>query len=88
MPQPIDAILDPEHDLENRILSQLGPDTLMMMGDNPALPKMPEQPTMLDFFRFRFRKLAVNHLLQSARNARKAGQTRRSCWPACCTTWR
>ena len=73
MPQPIDAILDPEHDLENRILSQLGPGTLMMAGDNPALPKMPERPTILDFFRLRFRRLAVSHMLQSARNARKAG---------------
>ncbi len=73
VPQPIDAILDPEHDLENRILSQLGPDTQLMVGDNPALPKMPGRPTILDFFRLRFRKLAVNHMLQSARNARKAG---------------
>ena len=30
VPQPIDAILDPEHDLENRILAQLGPDTLVI----------------------------------------------------------
>ncbi len=45
----------------------------MMVGDNPALPKMPEKPTILDFFRLRFCKLAVNHMLQSARNARKAG---------------
>src|SRR6201986_2825130 len=73
VPQPIDAILDPEHDLENRILAQLGPDTLMMAGDNPALPRMPEKPSILDFFRFRFRKIAVNHMLQSAMNARKAG---------------
>jgi hypothetical protein len=73
VPQPIDAILDPEHDLENRILSQLGPDTRMMAGDNPRLAKMPERPTILDFFRFRFRKIAVNHMLQSAANARKAG---------------
>ena len=54
-----------------RILSQLGPDTLMMAGDNPALPKMPERPTMLDFFRLRFRKLAVNHMLQSAQQCAK-----------------
>jgi hypothetical protein len=73
VPQPIEAICDPEHDLENGILSQLGPGTLMMAGDNPALPRMPERPTILDFFRFRFRKLAVSHMLQSAMNARKAG---------------
>jgi len=75
VPQPIDAILDPEHDLEAGILSELGPGTQMMAGDNPALPKTPERPTILDFFRLRFRKIAVNHMLQSATNARKAGHS-------------
>ncbi|HVZ90997.1 MAG TPA: HD domain-containing protein [Rhizomicrobium sp.] len=73
VPQPIVAILDRDHDEEPAILSQLGPDALMMAGDNPALPKMPERPTVLDFFRLRFRPIAVNHMLQSARNARNAG---------------
>jgi hypothetical protein len=73
VPQPIDAILDPEHDLESKILSELGPDMLLMVGDNPALPKMPQKPTLLDFYRLRFRKIAVNHMLQSAMNARDAG---------------
>ncbi|HVV66212.1 MAG TPA: HD domain-containing protein [Rhizomicrobium sp.] len=73
VPQPIVAILDRDRDEEPAILSQLGPDALMMAGDNPALPKMPQRPTVLDFFRLRFRPIAVNHMLQSARNARKAG---------------
>jgi hypothetical protein len=73
VPQPIAAILDPEHDMENEILAQLGPDTLMMTGDEVPLPKMPEKPSILDFFRYRFRKIAVDHMLQSAANARKAG---------------
>ena len=55
------------------LLQQLGPDTVMMMGDNPALPPMPERPTLIDFFRLRFHPRAVNHLLQSANLARKAG---------------
>jgi hypothetical protein len=74
VPQPVAQILDPEHDAEAAILAGLGPETLMMTGDNPALPKMPAKPTILDFFRFRFRKNAVNHMLQSAMNARRAGQ--------------
>jgi hypothetical protein len=47
------------------------PDTIFMMGDNPALPKMPEKPTLADFFRLRFDTFDVMHLLQSAYVARK-----------------
>src|SRR5205085_3721861 len=43
------------------------PDTVFMMGDNPALPKMPERPALKDFFQLRFSKIARTHLLQSAR---------------------
>jgi len=49
------------------------PDTVMMMGDNPELPKMPERPTLEDFFRLRFGPIAYTHLLQSARLAREHG---------------
>ena len=49
------------------------PDTVMMMGDNPALPKMPERPTLRDFYELRFGKIPFNHLLQSARLARERG---------------
>ena len=49
------------------------PDTVFMMGDNPALPKMPERPTLKDFFLLRFSKIARTHLLQSARVARLNG---------------
>jgi hypothetical protein len=49
------------------------PDTVMMMGDNPELPKMPERPTLEDFFRLRFGPIAYTHLLQSARLAREQG---------------
>jgi hypothetical protein len=48
-------------------------DTVVMMGDNPALPPMPERPTLGDFFRLRFSEHAVAHLLQSARVARENG---------------
>jgi hypothetical protein len=49
------------------------PDTVFMMGDNPALPKMPERPVLRDFFELRFSKIARSHLLQSATVARANG---------------
>jgi hypothetical protein len=44
---------------------------LYMMGDDPRLPRMPERPTLFDFFTHRFGP--ANHLLQSARLALKSG---------------
>jgi hypothetical protein len=41
------------------------------MGPDPRLAPMPERPTLLDFFKYRFGPAA--HLLQSAALARKAG---------------
>jgi HD domain len=49
------------------------PDTVFMMGDNPALPTMPERPALKDFFLLRFGAFARSHLLQSARLARRSG---------------
>jgi hypothetical protein len=45
----------------------------MMMGDDPALPKMPAAPTLFDFFKLRFGLRHSSHLLQSAHLALKAG---------------
>ncbi len=73
VPQPIAILDDVDGRTERAVLQALDPDTLMMVGDNPALPKMPECPTLLDFYRLRFGKVARNHLLQSAALARKAG---------------
>lgn len=42
-----------------------------LMGHDPRLPKMPEKPRLVDFFRLRFS--AGQHMLQSARHARNAG---------------
>ena len=49
------------------------PGTVFMMGDNPALPKLPPRPMLKDFFLLRFRERARRHLLQSARVARENG---------------
>ncbi len=45
----------------------------VMMGDDPALPKMPAAPTLFDFFKLRFGVAQASHLLQSANLALKAG---------------
>ena len=49
------------------------PDAVVMMGDNPELPKMPERPTLADFFRLRIFRKDVQHMLQGARIARENG---------------
>src|SRR5438477_12506405 len=43
------------------------PKLRVLMGDDPRLPAMPERPTLIDFFRYRFGPAA--HVLQSARHA-------------------
>jgi hypothetical protein len=60
---------NPEPDL----VAQLRPGVVMMMGDNPALPRMPQHPTLLDFFRYRFEDVTARHLLTSAKRALDAG---------------
>ncbi len=44
----------------------------LLMGEDPRLPKMPEEPTLLDFFKYRFSP-NQQHLLQSANLARNNG---------------
>jgi HD domain len=47
------------------------PNAKMLMDQDPRLPRMPEKPELLDFFKYRF--APANHLLQSATHALKAG---------------
>ncbi|MGA9090980.1 MAG: HD domain-containing protein, partial [Bradyrhizobium sp.] len=47
------------------------PGKYLIMKEDPRLPKMPEKPTLIDYFRCRFASTA--HLLQSATHAKKAG---------------
>jgi hypothetical protein len=44
---------------------------LIQQGHDPALPRMPDRPTLLDFFKLRLN--SSTHLLQSAKVAREAG---------------
>ena len=43
------------------------------MGEDPRLPKMPDKPTLLDYFKHRF--ASTNHLLQSGALAMTAGHS-------------
>src|SRR5580700_12195007 len=52
-------------------LQKAHPGAKMLMGDDPRLPKMPDKPSLMDFFKYRFGP--ANHLLQSARHAVRAG---------------
>jgi hypothetical protein len=74
LPAPVGRIGTSQPNPEPELLAQLSPDTVMMMGDNPALPKMPPKPRLLDFFRARFDDFTVTHLLTSAKRALDAGQ--------------
>ena len=47
------------------------PGKYFLMGADPRLPKMPDKPTLIDFFKARF--ASTNHLLQSATHALRAG---------------
>lgn len=73
IPAPVGRIGTGQPDPEPELLSRLDPDHVMMMGDNPALPRMPERPRLVDFFRYRFCDIAVRHLTTSAKRALDAG---------------
>jgi hypothetical protein len=60
--------------IESELFAQWAPGTVFMMGDNPALPRMPARPRLLDFFECRMTDLTFRHLLTSAKRAMQAGQ--------------
>jgi len=70
---PVGRIGTPDEQDEKAFLAALGPGRVAMMGDNPALPKMPEKPRLLDFFRLRMGDITFRHLCQSAKLALDAG---------------
>lgn len=74
LPQPIASRGTAVPNVEKEMLQRLSPTTVFMMGDNPALPRMPKAPKLLDFFRLRFSEITFRHLLQSAKTALEAGQ--------------
>ena len=74
MPQPIGVLGTGLPNMEGPLLARMSPERVFMMGDNPALPRMPKAPKLLDFFRLRFTEITFRHLLQSAKTALDAGQ--------------
>jgi hypothetical protein len=75
LPSPVGRVGTGEPNPEEGLLAQLSADTVMMMGDNPALPAMPAKPQLLDFFRLRFDDFTAQHLLTSAKHALDAGHS-------------
>lgn len=69
VPAPVGRVGTGDEIDELALLRSLDAETVMMMGDNPALPRMPERPTLLDFFTCRFGDITVRHLLTSAKRA-------------------
>src|ERR1700730_13542966 len=74
LPQPISALGTGAPNVEKAMLQRMSTGAVFMMGDNPALPRMPKAPKLLDFFRLRFSEITYRHLLQSAKTALDAGQ--------------
>jgi hypothetical protein len=72
-PPAVGTMGTPAFETRSDLFKELDENTVFMMGDNPALPKMPERPTLADFFRYRLHPRNVSHLLQSANLAQKAG---------------
>jgi hypothetical protein len=58
---------------EFELLAQNDGQSVFMMGDNPALPKMPDRPTLQDFLRLRQDAFGYRHLTTSAKKAMEAG---------------
>jgi hypothetical protein len=48
---------------------------VLMMGDNPELPPLPERPTLIDFLKLRVEPAILEHMLQSAQLALSSGHS-------------
>ena len=73
LPAPISLLGTDNPDPEKQMLDRMDAKTVFMMGDNPALPQMPDRPQLLDFFRLRFTAITAQHLLSSAKRALDGG---------------
>ena len=74
LPPPVSLVGSGQIDIEADLIGRLRPGTVLMMGDNPALPQMPARPQLLDFFKYRFTDITVRHLLTSGKRALDDGQ--------------
>ena len=76
-PTPIDICAFGVKDPHDELLAKMAQGSVFMMGDNPALPRMPDKPTLIDFFNLRFTGMTNHHLTTAAKRAfdEGAGQT-------------
>lgn len=72
-PSAIATLGTDHHRSDRETLAALPDGAVFMMGDNPALPRMPERPTLADFYRLRLDPFAAGHMLHSAHLAREQG---------------
>jgi len=73
LPSPVGRIGTGMPDPEPELLKRMDADHVFMMGDNPALPRMPEKPRLMDFFKYRFSDITIRHLLTSGKRALDEG---------------
>jgi hypothetical protein len=73
IPAPVGRIGTGVPDPEPELVAKMDEKHVFMMGDNPALPRMPEKPTLIDFFNLRFNPIAIHHLTGSAKKAVEHG---------------
>ena len=69
VPAPVGRIGTDLPHREQELLARMDDAHVFMMGDNPALPRMPERPRLLDFFTHRFDDFTRRHLLVSGKRA-------------------
>jgi hypothetical protein len=74
VPAPIGRMGRDIPDPEPELFRRLDAEHVFMMGDNPALPRMPARPSLIDFLRLRCSDLAIRHLTVSAKRALDDGQ--------------
>ena len=74
VPQPVGTYGTDLPDLRAEMLGKVDDDHVLMMGDNPALPRMPEKPSLQDFFKLRMNESTRRHLLESAKRAKDDGR--------------
>jgi HD domain len=75
VPAPVGVTGTGMENPEDALMSQLDERHVMMMGDNPALPRMPAKPTLMDYFKLRLKGVTPRHLLVSAGRALDAGHS-------------
>ena len=75
VPSPIGWVGTGNPDPEGPQMARMSASAVMMMGDNPALARMPAAPTLMDFFKLRFGDFTVQHLLASAKRALDDGHS-------------